>query len=30
MGILIKNITALLETDGLFTTKACDLYLQDD
>ena len=30
MGILIKNITALLEQGGVFGTQVCDLYLQED
>ena len=30
MGILIKNITAMLEDGGLFVTKVCDLYVEGD
>ena len=30
MGIRIKNITAMVEENGLFTTKVCDLYLEGD
>lgn len=28
MGIRIKNIAAMVEEGGLFTTKVCDLYLE--
>lgn len=30
MGILIKNITALLERDGCFLTRVCDIYVMDN